>query len=156
MSILQKTILLLLNALIVRNQSLAYLFWMRIIKSNPNRILYLYARYKYRKISRKFGLQIDPFTNIGKGLYIYHGVGIIINGSAIIGENCSISQFTTIGSLKGKAATIGNNVYIGPGVCIVEDVKIGNNVKIGAGTVVIHDVPDNATTVGNPNRIILK
>lgn len=73
-----------------------------------------------------------------------------------IGKNCNISQFLTIGSNKGTPATIGDNVYIGPGVCIVEDVKIGNNVKIGAGTVVVHDVPDNATTVGNPNRIILK
>lgn len=99
-------------------------------------------------------MQISPNAKIGKGFYIYHGVGIIISGTASIGENCSISQFTTIGNLKGKAATIGDNVYIGPGVSIVEDVRIGSNVKIGAGAIVVNDVPDNATSVGNPNRII--
>lgn len=129
---------------------------MRIIAANQNKLLLIFAKYKYRLISRKFGLQINPKTRIGKGFYIYHGIGIIINGSAIIGENVSVSQFTTIGSIKGKAAEIGNNVYIGPGVCIVENVKIGNNVKIGAGTVVINNIPDNSTSVGNPNRIIQK
>lgn len=110
----------------------------------------------FRRISNKFGLQIPPSTQIGPGLYIGHGIGIIINGKTTIGKNCNISQFLTIGSNKGTPATIGDNVYIGPHVCIVEDVKIGNNVKIGAGTVVINDVPDGATTVGNPNRIIIK
>lgn len=110
----------------------------------------------YRRISNKFGIQIPVSTQIGPGLYVGHGIGIIINGKAKIGKNCNISQFLTIGSNKGTPATIGDNVYIGPNVCIVEDVKIGNNVKIGAGTVVINDVPDGATTVGNPNRIIIK
>lgn len=114
------------------------------------------AKIMFRRISNKYGIQIPVETQIGSGLYIGHGIGIVINGKTKIGKNCNISQFLTIGSNKGTPATIGDNVYIGPGVCIVEDVKIGNNVKIGAGTVVVHDVPDNATTVGNPNRIILK
>ncbi len=54
-----------------------------------------------------------------------HGVGVVINKSAEIGSNVTISQFVTIGSLKGKAATIENNVYIGPSVCLIEDVIIG-------------------------------
>lgn len=95
-------------------------------------------------------------TKIGEGLYIGHGIGIIINGKTNIGHHCNISQFLTIGSNKGTPAVIGDNVYIGPSVCIVEDVKIGNNVKIGAGTVVVKDIPDNCTSVGNPNRIIIK
>lgn len=105
---------------------------------------------------RMFGLHIPYSTKIGAGLYIGHGIGIVVNPTAILGKNCNISQFVTIGSNKGKAATIGDNVYIGPSVCIVEDVRIGSNVKIGAGSVVINNVPDNSTTVGNPNRIITK
>lgn len=147
---------LIINALFVINQSLAYLFWFRVLSSKPNFFLYCIAKYKYRSISKHYGLQISPQTKIGRGLYIFHGIGIIINRNAVIGENCSISQFTTIGGWNGKAATIGNNVYIGPGVSTVGGVKIGNDVKIGAGTIVVNDVPDGATTVGNPNRIISK
>lgn len=146
---------MIINALIIRNHRAAFSFWLRMCNCN-NFIINNVARLYHRHISRKFGLQIPPTTEIGEGLYIGHGIGIVINGKAKIGKNCNISQFLTIGSNKGTPATIGDNVYIGPSVCIVEDVKIGNNVKIGAGTVVINDVPDNATTVGNPNRIILK
>ena len=66
----------------------------------------------------------------------------------------NLSQFTTIGSNEGKAAHIGNNVYIGPSVCIVENVKIGNNTTIGAGSVVTKDIPNNATAVGNYAKVI--
>ncbi|ATC86902.1 bacterial transferase hexapeptide domain protein [Pseudoalteromonas arctica] len=68
--------------------------------------------------------------------------------------NCYISQFVNIGSNHGKAASIGNNVYIGPMVCIVEDVVIASNVTIGAGAVVVKDIPKNATAVGNQAKVI--
>lgn len=106
------------------------------------------------RLSRKYGLQIPRNTQIGYGLYIGHGIGIVINPTTIIGNNCNLSQFTTIGSNHGKAAIIGDNVYIGPSVCIVENVIIGNNVTIGAGAVVVKDVPDNATVAGCPARVV--
>lgn len=149
-------ILLFIKALTARNHILSWLYWFRYLQFGTNALFRLLAKFMFSKLTRKYGIQIPPETNIGPGFYIGHGIGIVINPTAKIGKNCNISQFTTIGSNKWKAATIGDNVYIGPGVCIVEDVKIGNNVKIGAGTIVVHDVPDNATTVGNPNRIILK
>ena len=65
-----------------------------------------------------------------------------------------MSQFTTIGSNEGKAATIGNNVYIGPNTCVVENVIIGNNVTIGAGSVVTKDIPNNATAAGNYAKVL--
>lgn len=99
-------------------------------------------------------LQISRHTKIGYGLYIGHNGPIVINPSCTIGNNCNLSQFTTIGSNKGKAAIIGNGVYIGPNVCVVEDVKIGDNVTIGAGSVVTKDIPDNATAVGNYAKVI--
>lgn len=99
-------------------------------------------------------IQISRHTNIGFGLYIGHNGPIVINPSCVIGNNCNLSQFTTIGSNKGKAAIIGDGVYIGPNVCIVENVRIGNNVTIGAGSVVTKDIPDNATAVGNYAKVI--
>lgn len=147
---------LIINAFIGINHRLAFQFWLRLLASNPRGIIKIISKLMHRHYKVKYGLQIPASTIIGPGLYIGHGISIVINGNTKIGSNCNISQFLTIGSNKGTPATIGDNVYIGPNVCIVEDVKIGNNVKIGAGTIVIHDVPDNCTTVGNPNRIIKK
>ena len=100
------------------------------------------------------GNRIPSSVKIGYGLYIGHGGPVVINPTAIIGNNVNLSQFTTIGSNEGKAATIGDNVYIGPNVCVVEDVVIGNNVTIGAGSVVTKSIPDNATAVGNYAKVI--
>ena len=69
--------------------------------------------------------------NTKVGYYIGHGGPIVVNPIAEIGNNCNLYQFTTIGSNHNHAAKIGDNTYIGPNVCIVEDVKIGNNVTIG-------------------------
>lgn len=99
-------------------------------------------------------IQLPRTTKVGYGLYIGHGGPIVVNPTAIIGNNCNLSQFTTIGSNEGKAAEIGDNVYIGPNVCIVEHVKIGNNVTIGAGSIVTKDLPDNCTAVGNYAKVI--
>ncbi|MCI8674186.1 MAG: serine acetyltransferase [Lachnospiraceae bacterium] len=99
-------------------------------------------------------IQLPRQTQVGYGLYIGHGGPVVVNSSTIIGNNCNLSQFTTIGSNEGQAAIIGDNTYIGPNVCIVENVKIGNNVTIGAGSVVTKDIPDNATAVGNYAKVI--
>lgn len=78
----------------------------------------------------------------------------MINGTAIIGDNCNISQGVTIGGCEGDSAVIGYNCYIGPNTCIVENVKIGNNVTIGAGSVVVKNIPDNATAAGNYAKVL--
>lgn len=70
------------------------------------------------------GIDIPPRVVIGNGLYLGHAQSIVINPACVIGDNCNISQFVSIGSNHVKTATIGNNVYIGPNVCIVEDVTI--------------------------------
>ena len=106
------------------------------------------------KINRNKNICIPKETKIGYGLYIGHNGPVIVNPTTIIGNNCNLSQFTTIGSNNESAAIIGDNVYIGPNVCIVENVKIGNNVTIGAGSIVTKDIPDNATAAGNYAKVL--
>lgn len=111
------------------------------------KVLWFFSKEKRR-------IQISPKTKIGFGLYIGHGGPIIVNPTAVIGNNVNLSQFTTIGSNEGHAAMIGDFTYIGPNVCVVENVKIGSNVTIGAGAVVTKDIPNNATAVGNYAKVI--
>lgn len=108
--------------------------------------------WKFNRTKRMILLPMK--TQVGYGLYIGHGGPIVVNSSAVIGNNCNLAPFTTIGSNEDKAAIIGDNTYIGPNVNIVENVRIGNNVTIGAGSVVTKDIPDNATAVGNYAKVI--
>ena len=127
--------------------------WLRLAKSRLAPVRFL-ARVMLASKSRRYQIQISRHAEIGYGFFINHGMCVVIAGTARIGNNVTISHFCTIGSMHDSAATIGDNVYIGPGVCIVENVKIGNNVTIGAGSVVVKDVPDNMTVAGVPARII--
>ena len=108
----------------------------------------------YFVFGKKRYLVIPKELKVGYGLYIGHNGPIVINKTAKIGNNVNLSQFTTIGSNEDHAATIGDNVYIGPSVCIIEDVKIGDNATIGAGSVVTKDIPDNATAAGNYAKVL--
>jgi serine O-acetyltransferase len=128
------------------NRGFKYCFWLRVNRSKFS-IIRFFARVMLAIKSRRQ-------AEIGYGLFINHGMCVVIAGSAKIGNNCTISQFLTIGSMHDTAAEIGDNVYIGPNVCIVENVKIGNNVTIGAGSVVVKDIPDNVTVAGVPAKII--
>lgn len=79
---------------------------------------------------------------------------MVVNGGTVIGNNVNLAQFLNIGTNHKTPAMIGDNVYIGPHVCLVEDVKIGNNSTIGAGAVVTKDVPQNATVAGVPAKVL--
>ena len=142
-----------LYALLAKHHCFTYSFWLRLAKAE-NIIIKSIAKFMHRKLSRKYGIQISPDMSLGHGLYIGHGFSIVINSGTVIGINCNISQCVTIGTNHKTPAVIGDNVYIGPGVCIVEDVHIGNNVTIGAGSVVLKDIPDNATVAGVPAKIL--
>lgn len=98
-------------------------------------------------------IQISKKVSIGFGMFIPHG-NVVINSTAVIGDNFTICQFSTIGSVNGKAAKIGNNVYVGPGVSIVEDIEIKDNIVIGAGAVVVKDIKSNSIVCGVPARKI--
>lgn len=107
------------------------------------------------QIARFFtGIEIHPGAKIGKGLFIDHGMGVVIGETAEIGDDVLLYHGVTLGGTgkdKGKRhPTIGNNVIIGAGSKVLGPINIGNNVKIGANSVVLKDVPDGATAVGIP------
>lgn len=138
----------------IHERGFVYSFWLRLVKVRSPLRPFIWLIYYY--LSSKYGMQISSQTTIGPGLYIGHGVGVIINPTAKIGKNVSLSQFLSIGSNKGKAATIEDNVYIGPSVCLIEDVTIGHDSQIGAGSVVTKDIPPFSVAVGNPAKVIKK
>lgn len=97
------------------------------------------------------GARIASVPSLPHGLH-----GLYISRYASIGSGCRIYQNVTIGEVGGKAPRIGDGCFIGAGAQIVGDIRVGNNVKIGAGAVVFTDVPDGATVVAQPPRIIIK
>lgn len=120
--------------------------------------LYLAARI-ISQFTRFFtGIEIHPGATIGKGLFIDHGMGIVIGETAEIGDNCTIYQNVTLGGTgkdKGKRhPTIGNNVLIGCGAKVLGPFSVGDNAKIAANAVVLSEVPENSTAVGVPARVV--
>ena len=103
------------------------------------------------------GIEIHPGAKIGNGLFIDHGMGVVVGETTIIGDNVTMYQGVTLGGTgkeKGKRhPTIGNNVVVGAGAKVLGNITIGDNSYIGSNAVVIKDVPDNSTVVGVPGRI---
>lgn len=116
------------------------------------------ARYLSQRSARKTGIEIHPGAQIGRGLFIDHGHGVVIGETAIVGDNVTLYQGVTLGGTgkdTGKRhPTIGNNVMIGSGAKVLGPFEIGAGTKIGAGSVVLSPVPENCTVVGVPGRIV--
>lgn len=135
-------------------------------------ILYRVAHFLYERkffflarlisqLARFFtGIEIHPGAKIGKGLFIDHGMGVVIGETAEIGDNVTLYHGVTLGGTgkdKGKRhPTIGNNVVIGSGAKVLGPITIGDRVKIGANSVVLKDIPSDCTVVGIPGRIVKK
>jgi len=106
------------------------------------------------------GIEIPAKTKIGKGLAIYHGTGLVINGYAVIGAYCTLRHGVTLGNTILKDGTIGGVPMIGDHVefgahsVVLGEVRIGDRARIGAGAVVLTDVPDGGVAVGVPARIL--
>lgn len=104
------------------------------------------------------GIEIHPGAKIGKGLFIDHGMGVVIGETAEIGDYCLLYQGVTLGGTgkeQGKRhPTLGNNVMVGAGAKVLGSFKIGNNVRIAANAVVLEPIPDNCTAAGVPARIV--
>lgn len=106
------------------------------------------------------GIEIHPGATIGRGLFIDHGMGVVIGETAEIGNDVILYHGVTLGGTgkdKGKRhPTVGNNVLIGAGAKVLGPINIGDNAKIGSNAVVLHDVPQGATTVGVSARNIVR
>ncbi len=101
-------------------------------------------------------IDIPDVTDIGSGLAVYHGMGLVINEKSKIGKNVTIRHNTTIGNSRsgGKCPIIEDNVNIGANCVIIGDIQIGKNSIVGAGSVVINSIPPNCIAVGNPARVV--
>ncbi len=103
------------------------------------------------------GIEIHPAARLGAGLFIDHGLGVVIGETAEVGENVTILQGVTLGgtSLKREKRhpTLGDNVVVGAGAKIIGALKIGDGSRIGAGSVVVREVPPNSVVVGVPGRV---
>ncbi len=106
------------------------------------------------------GIEIHPAATLGRGLFIDHGMGIVIGETAEIGDNVNLLQGVTLGGTSTRREkrhpTLRDNVTVGSGAKIIGAITIGENSRVGAGSVVVRDVPPNAVVVGVPGRVTYK
>ena len=116
------------------------------------------ARLISQRARKKTGIEIHPAAKIGRGLFIDHGMGVVIGETTEIGDNCTLYQNVTMGGTgkdTGKRhPTLGNNVLVGAGAKVLGPFTVGDNARVAAGAVVLDAVPPDATAVGVPARVV--
>ncbi len=104
------------------------------------------------------GVEIHPGARIGQGVFIDHGMGVVVGETAVISDNCLLYQGVTLGGTgkqHGKRhPTLMENVVVGAGAKVLGAITVGTNTRIGAGSVLLRDVAANSTVVGIPGRVI--
>ena len=115
---------------------------------------YFWARWVSQRGARKTGIEIHPGAQIGKGLFIDHGAGVVIGETAEIGDDCLLYHGVTLGGTGNEVGDrhpkIGNGVMLGAHAQLLGNIHIGDGAKIGAGAVVVSDVPAHTTYAGVP------
>ena len=122
--------------------------------------LFFFARF-LSHLARMFtGIEIHPGVTAGNGLFIDHGMGVVIGETAELHENVTIYQGVTLGGVSLKKEkrhpTLRNNVVVGAGAKVLGPFEVGENSRIGANSVVVNEVPPNSTVVGIPGRIVMR
>jgi len=112
------------------------------------------AAFFYRLNAFLTNATIGRNADIGPGFVILHSVGVVINTNVRAGRNLVVYHGVTLGAERNRSPVLGDNVYIGAGAKIIGGVKVGSDVRVGANAVVTKDVPDGATVVGIPARIV--
>jgi serine O-acetyltransferase len=104
------------------------------------------------------GVEIHPGASIGKGVFIDHGMGVVIGETTEIGDRCLLYQGVTLGGTGKESGkrhpTLEANVVVGAGAKVLGDICVGTNTRIGAGSVVVKNVDANSTVVGIPGRVV--
>ncbi|HEY6007244.1 MAG TPA: serine O-acetyltransferase [Geobacteraceae bacterium] len=105
------------------------------------------------------GIEIHPGATIGKGFFIDHGMGVVIGETAEIGDNVTLYHGVTLGGVSWEKVkrhpTLEDNVVVGSGAKVLGPFTVGRNSKIGSNSVVVKEVPENATVVGIPGRVVM-
>jgi serine O-acetyltransferase len=118
----------------------------------------LLARFLSQCVRFWTGIEIHPRAVIGRGVFIDHGMGVVVGETAEIGDGCTIYQGVTLGGTSlthGKRhPTLGRNVVVGVNAAVLGAIVLGDNARVGGGSIVVKDVPANATVVGVPARIV--
>lgn len=111
-------------------------------------------------VRHRTGIEIHPGATIGEGLFIDHGMGVVIGETTIIRDNVTIYQGVTLGgtgkNVGKRHPTIEECVVIGVGATVLGDITIGRGSKVGGGAVVVNNVPPNCTVVGVPGRVVVR
>lgn len=106
------------------------------------------------------GIEIHPAAKIGRRFFIDHGMGVVVGETAEIGDDCTLYHGVTLGGTswkKGKRhPTLGNDVVVGAGAKVLGPITVGAGARIGSNAVVVKDVPEGATVVGVPGRVVVK
>ena len=104
------------------------------------------------------GIEIHPGAIIGEGLFIDHGMGLVIGETAVVGDGCHLHQGVTLGGTSTRRVkrhpTLGADVLVGAGAQLIGAITVGDHARIGAGSVVVTNVPPYATVVGVPGHVI--
>lgn len=104
------------------------------------------------------GIEIHPGAQIGRGLLIDHGSGVVIGETAVIGDDCTLYQGVTLGGTGKETGkrhpTLGNHVMVGSGAKVLGPFRVGDNSKIASNAVVLSEIPSNSTAVGVPARVV--
>jgi serine O-acetyltransferase len=120
------------------------------VMRRAHRVLYVFVRNVY-------GIEFPAEASIGRRLHVSHEHGIVVNGKAVIGDDCAIANNITIGiGVAGKSSVpnVGDRVTIGPGAIIVGRITVGDDATIGPNAVVMTDVPAGAHVVASPGRVL--
>jgi serine O-acetyltransferase len=121
---------------------------------------YFLARWISNRARRKTGIEIHPGATIGKGLFIDHGMGVVIGETAIVGNNVTMFHGATLGGTGNETGkrhpTVGDNVIIGSSAKILGNIYIASGTKVGANAVVVKDTSPNSTVVGVPAKEVKK
>lgn len=115
----------------------------------------------FSQITRFFtGIEIHPGAQIGRRVFIDHGMGVVIGETTIVGDCCTIYQGSTLGGTslrkEKRHPTLQDNVVVGAGAKVLGNITIGSNARIGANSVVLHDIPAGTVVVGVPGQVVTR